>query len=190
MPPPISTWSAIFQQVADHADLIADLGPAQDGDEGPRGRQLPAQVLDFLFHQEACHSRQEAGHAFGRGVRPVGRAKGIVDVDIRHRSQLLRQVQVVLGLTRFKPGVLQQQHFARLQPGRRPRPSGPPALPRTSPVVPSSSLSRSATGRRNTWDRARLWAAPGATSDHGRARSRAGTAIVGSAARMRVSSPT
>ena len=90
MPPPIKTASAILQQIPDHADLIDDLGPAQDGDERSFGiSNCRAQVLDFLFHQETSHAGQQPGHTFGGRMGAVSRAEGIIDIHIRQRCQLL-----------------------------------------------------------------------------------------------------
>ncbi len=83
MPPPMIRRSHFLQQVLDHGDLVADLGAAQDGDV----RMLRilgrlAQVLQLLFHQEAGDRRQVSRHALGAGMRAVGRAEGVVDVDL------------------------------------------------------------------------------------------------------------
>jgi hypothetical protein len=71
---------AFCQQALDDADLVRDLGPAQDGDVGVLGALgcLP-QELEFLLHQKPGHGRQIVRHSLGRGVGAVGRAKSVVD---------------------------------------------------------------------------------------------------------------
>ena len=64
-------------------DLVRDLGPADDRGEGP-GRVLEQarEVADLALHEQPGVGRQELRHAHRRGMRAVGRAEGIVDVDV------------------------------------------------------------------------------------------------------------
>ena len=79
------------QQVGDDADLVADLGAAQNGHEGAhRVFQRAAEEGQLLLHQEAGDGRQVVGDAFGAGMGAMRAAKGIVDVDIAQLGQLLR----------------------------------------------------------------------------------------------------
>ena len=107
-----------LQQVVDDADLAGHLAAAQDGHQGALGAgNGAAQELQLLLDQEARHGGQIGGHAGGGGVGTVDRAEGVGHVQIRHGSHGLRQLGVVLGLTLFKAGVLQQQDLAGLQRG-------------------------------------------------------------------------
>jgi hypothetical protein len=83
MPPPMTSVD-FGEEVFNDQDLVADLGAAEDGDEGTPGlRQRPAQVADLPLHQKPGHRRrQQAGHAFGGGMGAVRGAESIVHVEI------------------------------------------------------------------------------------------------------------
>jgi hypothetical protein len=81
-----------------------------------------AQRADLRAHQEAGHDRAALGaHGVGRavdaGVGPVGRAEGVVHVDVGQRGEVGPQLRVVLLLARVEAGVLQHEDVARLQRG-------------------------------------------------------------------------
>ena len=104
------------QQVGDDADLVGDLGAAQDGHEGAhRVFQRLAQVFQFLLHEEAGYGGQQVGHAFGAGVGAMGAAEGVHDVDVAQFGQLLGHAGVVLGLALVEAGVFQHQHLTGLE---------------------------------------------------------------------------
>lgn len=48
----------------------------------------------------------------------VGRAEGVVHIDIRQGRKLLGHIQVVLGLAQHKTDIFQQHDLARAQAGR------------------------------------------------------------------------
>ena len=107
---------ALGQQILDDGDLVADLGATEDGDVGMLGiGGGAAQVLEFLLHEEAGDCRQEARNALGGGVGAVGRAEGIVHVDLAQGRQRLGQIEVVLFLAGVEAGVLKHQHIAGLE---------------------------------------------------------------------------
>ncbi len=97
-------------------DLVGDLGPADDGGEGP-GRVLEQarEVADLALHEQAGVGRQELGHADGRGVGAVGRAEGVVDVDVAVARQRRRELRVVGLLLVVEAEVLEQQQLAGLE---------------------------------------------------------------------------
>ena len=108
----------LLQQVVDDADLIADLGAAQDGHEGALGIvQRAAHDLQLTGHQQTADGGQVGCHTGGGGVSAVDGAEGVGHKQLRHVGQLLRQLGVVLGLALFKTGVLQQHDLAGLQRG-------------------------------------------------------------------------
>ena len=89
MAPPTRIASTLRQQGLDQVDLAGDLGAAQHRDERPlRMIERLAEVLELLFHQEAGDRRlEQVRHRLGAGVGPVGRAEGVVDVEIAERGE-------------------------------------------------------------------------------------------------------
>ena len=59
------------------------------------------------------------GHAFGRGVGAMRRAKGVVDIKIGQLRQLLGEDGIVGLLLVVIADIFQQQNIARLQQRRR-----------------------------------------------------------------------
>ena len=98
------------EQGVDHADLVADLGPAEHGDERAlRGVAQAEQHLDLLGQQAAgrrsaaCGAARRSRH--GRGGRPRRRRRRrrpCPPTSSRHEGR------VVALLTRVEPEVLQQ----------------------------------------------------------------------------------
>ena len=105
----------LVQQVVDDADLVGDLGAAQDRDKGTGGiLQRLAHDVELLADQEAGDRGQVVGNALGGGVRAVRGAKGVVDIDLRKGGQLLGELRIVLFLFLVEADVLQQNDVARL----------------------------------------------------------------------------
>src|SRR5919112_3894662 len=97
------------EQALYDAELVRNLRPAEDGDEGAFGVfEDLVEVVDLLLHQEARGGRQPLCHPDGRGVRPVGRPERVVNVEVRQGRELIRELGVVLGLARIEAGVLEQ----------------------------------------------------------------------------------
>ena len=123
-----------LQQILDHADLVADLGPTEDGDERAFGRlERVAEVLQLLLDQEAHDAgalRQQLRHVVHADVLAVTGAERVVDVHFAQLREPLRQLQpqgvlrgrellvrVLLGLVDdvlalVEADVLQQEHLA------------------------------------------------------------------------------
>ena len=102
------------------ADLVRDLEAAEHDDERPRRvAQQAAEDLQLADHQQAGHRRQVVRDALGGGVGAVGRAEGVVDVDVGEAGQLLREDGVVGRLLGVEAQVLEQQHLARRERRRR-----------------------------------------------------------------------
>ena len=111
---------ALFDEVVDNADLVGDLGAAEDGDEGTGGiLKSLAHNGDFLLDQVAADSGKSAVHrnAGSGGVCAVSCAEGVVYEDLSHRSEFFCKFGVVLLLAGIKTGVLKQQSFAGLEVG-------------------------------------------------------------------------
>ena len=107
-----------MQQVVDHADLVGDLGTAQNGDQGTLGViQGLAHELQLLLHQQTGDGGQVVGYALGGGVGTVGSAKGVEDKDVGQGSQLLGKFGVVLLLFEAEAQVLHQHDLAGLEGG-------------------------------------------------------------------------
>ena len=104
------------QQVDDHTDLIRYFCATDD--RGKRMRRIgygTADEADFFFQQEACRAGQETGHAFHRGMGPVGYAEAVIYIQFCQRCQFLRKAQVVLFFFFMIPQVFQQQYRTGLQ---------------------------------------------------------------------------
>ncbi|MCY1529351.1 hypothetical protein D9M68_644900 [compost metagenome] len=89
-------------------------GAAHDGDERTLGFvQRAAQGFQLGLQQGAGagHGR-EARNAVGGGLGPVGRAEGVIDVDVAQRRHLLGQRFVVLLLADVHAAVFQQHDLA------------------------------------------------------------------------------
>ena len=183
------------EKVLDHLELVGDLRAAQNRHERAVGRrQHAAEVLQLLFHQQPCRGfAHDVRDRFDRGVSAMRGAERVVDVQIGQRRELPGERRVVLFLFRMESQVFQQHDAAaramrlvhdRLRRGRRCNPV------RTTPGGPSSSATFGATGFRLYF---------GLTCPFGRPRCDARIAvaplssayrIVGTDARMRVSSVT
>src|SRR5215210_3896132 len=98
-----------FQQALYNGELVRDLRPPENGDERALGMfEYLVEVVDLLLHQEPRCRGQPLGHPDGRGVRPVGRAEGVVYVEVGEGRELIREPRIVLGLAWIEPGVLEQ----------------------------------------------------------------------------------
>ena len=113
----------LFQQPVNDLDLVRNLRAAENDDErAGRLLQFVAEELQFAFHQQAGGALaaalgHDAGHAFGRGMRAMGRAERVVHINVGDLRQLLGKRRVVLLLLVVIADVLQQQHVAGLHRG-------------------------------------------------------------------------
>ena len=57
--------------------------------------------------------------AFGRSVRPVSAAEGVIHIDVAKAGELSREVGVVGFLSRVETQILQQQHLPRFELARQ-----------------------------------------------------------------------
>ena len=191
MAPPISIDWQRSTRLVSTPSLSETFAPADDGHEGLFGLvQDLAEMVELLVHQEArARVAHEADHARGRGVSPVRGAERVVDVDVDALGERARELLVVLFFAGLKTQVLEKQ-----APDRR---AGRQMFFRTpSPTQSSAKI----TSRPSKLARC----APTGSSEKsglrfplGRPRCDASTTrapwsiawwIVGSAARMRVSS--
>src|ERR1700685_1169389 len=78
-------------QVLDYGDLVADFGPAEDGDERLLGMlQRFAQVAQFLFHKKSGgRFLHELCDANRRSVGTMRSPEGIVHVEVSKTTKLL-----------------------------------------------------------------------------------------------------
>jgi len=67
----------------------------------------------LALHEQPRHGRQVMGDALRRSVGPVDGPEGIVDVDVGHVGQRLRELRIVCLLLRVEAEVLQQEHVPR-----------------------------------------------------------------------------
>jgi hypothetical protein len=96
--------------------LLDTLEPPMTATNGRFGLLSASPVVQLLLHQKAGRRlRHEARDPLRRGVRAVGAAEGVVDVEIGQRRQLLGEARIVLFFFGVEAQVLQQQHAARRQ---------------------------------------------------------------------------
>jgi hypothetical protein len=137
------------EEVLDHADLVRDLGAAQDGHEGALGiLDGLAQKLDLFLHQEPRHRGQVSGDPRCGGVGAMGRAEGVVHVHIGQLGQLPGELGVILLFFSVEAQVLQGARHPACLRRRQPQPLGRCNRQVSSPAYPVSSLRRLATGFR------------------------------------------
>ena len=98
-------------EAPEDADLVLDLGAADDRDERPPGtpEQLP-ELLELALEQEAGVGRKQVRDPLGRGVRTMRRSERVVHVQVGLGGKLLRQCGVVRRLARVEPRVLEHTH--------------------------------------------------------------------------------
>ncbi len=102
------------QEVADDAQFVGHLRPAQDHRERP-GRVLHegAECLDFGEQERTRNGGNKLGDADGRCVCPVGGPERVQHEQVGELGEVVGEVAVVLGLSRLEAGVLEQQDIAR-----------------------------------------------------------------------------
>lgn len=98
--------------------MVGDLRAAENGHERALGIvHRAAESGQLLLHEEAAVRGQIVRNAGGGGVSAVHRAERVGNVHIRHGSELLGELGIVLLLAGIKAGVLKQQDLARLERG-------------------------------------------------------------------------
>ena len=192
--PPIRIASAISRKRSITPILSVTFAPPTTATSGCAGvSRIAVSVVHLALQQPpggAADSRCATPSV--RRVRAVRGAERVVDVDVGERGEAARQRRVVLRLARLEADVLEQQHLAR----RRAR--APSAVDlvaddgraRASPRRRVSSRRRAATGASDSSGSRALRAGRGARRGSSVAPRSRSSSIVGSAARMRVSSAT
>ena len=108
------------QQVREDADLVADLGAADNSGKGTlRMGNGAAEEADLLFQEEARRAGQEVCHSLDRRVGPMRNAEAVIHIQIGQGGQFFCEIQVVLFFFRMETQVFQEQDLARFQLGRR-----------------------------------------------------------------------
>ena len=107
-------------QVVDDADLVADLGSAEDRHKRLlRMAERLAQVFQFLLHQQAGGVLlDEVGDAFGGSVGAMRRSERVVHVVVAELGELPGELGIVGFLFRVEAQVLEQQRLSLFQLGR------------------------------------------------------------------------
>ena len=188
--PPIRIVSATSRKRSMTAILSLTLAPPSTATSGRAGSSSSLrQRLHLALEQQP---RGALGHQLrdplGRGVRAVRGAERVVDVDVGELGQRRGQLGVVLGLAGLVADVLEQQDLPRREvvgervdvvaDGRRARASRRRRAARRAGRRPAAATAR-ARGPS---------AGPGARRARSGRPGRRSSSIVGSAARMRVSS--
>ena len=116
--PPIRSTSASSRKRSMSAILSLTLAPPSTTTSGRSGASMIERSVTTSrsSSRPATAGRRNSVDAHGRGVRPVGRAEGVVHVGVGERRQLLRELGVVLGLAALPARVLEHQHVAGLEP--------------------------------------------------------------------------
>ena len=82
----------LVEQVVDQLDLVADLGAAEDGEEGTLGLlEGLGEVFELLLHEETGGLLGEVNADHG-AVATVGGAEGVVDEDVAERGEALAEL--------------------------------------------------------------------------------------------------
>ena len=191
MAPPISNPSTLGNSCSIDIDLARYLGAAEYGDERTlRIGERAAEIVELGLHQKSRHRGAEMfSDTYRRRVCAVRSAKSIVDEEIPELCERSRQALIVLLLTAEKARVLEEQQLALLAAfARLLRLVGVRRLDEND-FAPGqlARVARRQAGE-STWGPASLWAARDARESPGREPRSSRSSIVGSAARMRVSS--
>ncbi len=185
--PPIRITSARSQEALDDADLVGHLGAADDRRRtAASGRaRMPRERLDLALQQAPAPRRQQVRDALGRGVRAVRRAERVVDVDVGAARPAPARAR---GRSLVSPAWKRMFSSSTTSPSRasRPRPAVGPRKLDDRRAEQLAQPRRPAPARLRV--RHALRAARGATRGSAAAPALRSSPIVGSAARMRVSS--
>jgi hypothetical protein len=101
--PPTSTVSARRAELPQHAELVLDLGPANDEHERPLDvAEQPAEVAELVEEQQPRVGGQDVRDGLGRRVGAVRGAEGVVDVEVAAVGELAGEALVVRRLARSK----------------------------------------------------------------------------------------
>ena len=100
----------MLKKILNDADLVGNLRPAEHREERPlrlrhQFAQRPQLFLDQKTDPLLGHMTD---HADRRGMRPVGGAEGVVDVDLRQLGEGSRKIRIVGLFLRMESEVLQQ----------------------------------------------------------------------------------
>jgi hypothetical protein len=68
----------------------------------------PVEVVHLLLEQQPRGGGEPLGDPDGGGVRAVGGAEGVVDVEVGQRGELLGELGIVLRLARIEAAVFQE----------------------------------------------------------------------------------
>ena len=107
----MSTTSARPPEVLQHAELVLDLGPACDEDEGTFDlAEQTSEHLELLLEQQPGVRGKQLRDADGRRVRAVRGAEGVVHEHVVAVGQPARGLRVVLRLARIEARVLEHSN--------------------------------------------------------------------------------
>ena len=121
MPPPMTSASATSSRASMTPSLSLTLAPPRTATNGRRGWSRSAEEhLDLLRQQPTRRAGQGLRRADDRGVGPVRRAEGVVDVGVLALDQPRDERRVVALLARVEAQVLEQLDAGR-QLGQRAR---------------------------------------------------------------------
>ena len=106
----------LFKQVIDNADLVRDLGAAEDSHEGTCGIiQSLAHDGQFLFDQQACVCGQVCRDSGGGGVGAVDGAECVGNINLSQIAQGFCEVGAVFLLADIEAEVFKKHDLTGLQ---------------------------------------------------------------------------
>ena len=106
----------LLDHVADDADLIGNLGTADDSHERMLGSLKGlADVVDLFFHEETGNHFHILSNAGVGSMAAMGNTESVIHSHISQGCQLLGELRIVLLLSLVIAEVLQQEDFTGLE---------------------------------------------------------------------------
>src|SRR2546423_3517000 len=106
----------MFDDACKACFLIEDLVPANNCCKMPaRVFQSRTQEINFLLHEETCHTREIVCYALCRGVCAMSCPESIIDVDLTERGKLAGKIQIVLFFFFLGAEIFPVQNLSPLQ---------------------------------------------------------------------------
>src|SRR3954451_7979366 len=105
-------------EMAKHRKLGRHLRSTNDRGKRPlRMVEGPLERVELRFHCPAGEAREKMCDAFRRGMGPVRRREGVVDVIVAEQGHCLCELCVVVFLSRMEASVLEDADVARKHRG-------------------------------------------------------------------------
>ncbi len=107
---------SLVKEVVDNAELIGNLGAAEDSNEGSLGLiESTAEELKFLSYEETAYCGQIVRYALSGCVCTMYGTESIGYVNVRHGSELLCKLGVIFGLFLVETKIFKEHNLAGLE---------------------------------------------------------------------------